>query len=141
LSPYLDVSGDDFVTPLDVLLVINLLNRYLGGEGEYVAGEGESSGGEGEYVGAILAGEGESVMPAGAVLPWFRAAPSAPAAAAVVSIVPVDAAVDAVWQEAGTTGNGAAEDVDLPSAELSDEDDLADWDAVLSLLADDEGWM
>jgi hypothetical protein len=144
LPPYLDVSGDNRVTPLDVLLVINHLNRYLGGEGEYVSGEGESSGGEGEYVAAALAGEGEYVVPVDAAAPLFRMVTSAPAAA---TAAPVDTAVDAVWWETGTTGNGAAEAADLPgledsfSAGLSDEDDFSDWDAVLSVLADDEGWM
>ncbi len=63
LPPYLDVSGDNRVTPLDVLLVVYHLNKYSGGEGEYISGEGESSGGEGEYVAAALAGAGEYVVP------------------------------------------------------------------------------
>jgi hypothetical protein len=34
--PYLDASGDGWITPADALLIINYLNGLGGGEGEYV---------------------------------------------------------------------------------------------------------
>jgi hypothetical protein len=38
VAPFLDVNGDRFLSPLDVLMVINFINRFGGG-----GGEGEAS--------------------------------------------------------------------------------------------------
>jgi hypothetical protein len=148
--PFVDVSGDNYLSALDVLLVINFLNRYVGASGG-LSGEGEYSGpdslGEGEFVGLAQLGEGEFVDLDASGWSSLRNASPLSIPDATSSPALSDREIDAVWREEGTTGNGAADDAALPewedrfSAGLSDEDDLSDWDAVLSVIADDEGWM
>ena len=125
LAPYWDVTGDQFVSPLDALVVINALNR------QGSAGEGEGEGADGlparqDTFAATT--EGPSLLRESGTLSSSVASPAD-------SAPPVVTLSNPIWME--RTGT----EWWVGSAAESDDDDVRmasdEWDELLATLGDD----
>jgi hypothetical protein len=133
--------ADNWVAPIDALLIINYINAFGPGQGE---GEGEGEG-DGALAGQLgsgadSSGEALAVMPLIASAVDLAPAPHTLGATSTTPLPPADAWVLGTW-EVGFASRSVPRDEEL-WAELAEQWGVTDLDELLSALvgpATDEG--